>query len=151
MWGHSRGGFMIYRALTLVKWIKAAVIIAGPTDQVAAPKFRKGWREEQISLYGKARSEQIKRSPLYWPEKLYKKTPLLIMHGSGDWRVNVQDSIKMAGKLQEHKVPFRLYIYEGADHSLTEFKKESQNEAYKWFERFLKNNEPLPNLKLHGD
>ncbi len=42
MIGFSRGGFMIYRALTLVKWIKAAIIVAGPTDQVAGPKFRKG-------------------------------------------------------------------------------------------------------------
>jgi dipeptidyl aminopeptidase/acylaminoacyl peptidase len=151
MIGFSRGGMMTYRALSLVKWIKAAVIVAGPTDEVSAPKFRKDWREHQISMYGKAKSEQIKRSALYWPEKIYKKTPILIMHGTADWRVNVQDSIKMAGKLVEQKVPFRFVAYEGADHMLTEFKKNSGDQISNWFERFLKNNEPIPNLKLHGN
>ena len=150
MFGWSRGGMMTYRALSLVKWIKAAVIIAGPTDEVNAPKFRKGWREHQISLYGKSKKEQIKRSAFYWPEKIYKKTPILIIHGSADWRVNVQDSIKMTAKLQEYKVPIRLVIFEGADHGLTEFKKETDEQVFNWFERFLKNKEKMPNLKLHG-
>ncbi len=150
MMGWSRGGMMTYRALSLVKWIKAAVIIAGPTDEVSAPKFRKGWREHQISLYGKSRKEQIKRSAFYWPEKIYKKTPILITHGSSDWRVNVQDSIRMAGKLQEYKVPIRLVIFEGADHGLTEFRKEADEQIFNWLGRFLKNKEKLPNLKLNG-
>lgn len=150
MIGGSRGGMMTYRALTLVTWIKAAVIIAGPTDEVNAPNFRNGWREHQISLYGKSKKEQIKRSALYWPGKIYKKTPLLIMHGTGDWRVQAHDSIRMAEKLYEQKVPFRFIVYEGADHGLTEFKDESDQQIFSWFERFLKNDEPSPNLKLHG-
>lgn len=150
MIGFSRGGMMTYRALSLVKWIKSAVIIAGPTDEISAPKFRKGWREHQISLYEKSKKEQIKRSAIHWPEKIYEKTPILIMHGTSDWRVNVQDSIIMAGKLQEQKVPYRLVIYEGADHVLTEFKKEADKQVYEWFNRFLKNKEKLPNLNLHG-
>ncbi len=150
MLGFSRGGMMTYRALAEVKWIKAAVLGAACADEVSAPSRRKGWRETQISLYGKSRKEQIKRSALFWPEKIYKKTPLLILHGTGDWRVSALDSIKMAEKLYEQKVPFRLHIYEGADHGLTEFRNEVDQEIFNWFERFLKNKEPLPNLKLHG-
>ena len=150
MFGWSRGAAMTYMCLAKVKWIKAAVAGAGPADEVSAPKFRKGWREHQISLYGKSRQEQIKRSALYWPERINKKTPLLIMHDTGDWRVSAIDSIRMAEKLYEQKVPFRLHIYEGADHSLTEFRHEADQEIFNWFERFLKNKEPLPNLKLHG-
>ncbi|OGZ66393.1 MAG: hypothetical protein A3C50_02685 [Candidatus Staskawiczbacteria bacterium RIFCSPHIGHO2_02_FULL_43_16] len=150
MMGGSRGGLMTYRALSLVKWINVAVVYAAPADEVNSPKFRKGWRDHQISLYGKQKKEQIKRSALYWPEKIYKKTPLLIMHGSADWRVNAKDSIRLAEKLYQHKVPFRFIVYEGADHGLTEFKEESDKQVYSWFERFLKNKERLPNLKLHG-
>ena len=72
------------------------------------------------------------------------------MHGSADWRVNAKDSIRLAEKLYQHKVPFRFIVYEGADHGLTEFKEESDKQVYSWFERFLKNKERLPNLKLHG-
>ena len=150
MIGGSRGGMMTYRALSLVAWIKVAVITAGAADEVTAPKFRKGWRKHQISLYGKSKKEQIKRSALYWPEKIYKKTPLLIMHGTGDWRVQAHDSIRMAEKLYWQKVPFRLVIFEGADHGLMEFRGEANELMFSWLERFLKNKEPLPNLKLHG-
>lgn len=148
MFGFSRGGMMTYRALSLVAWIRAAVISAGPTDQITAAKTRKGWREHQISLYGRSKQEQIKRSPLYWPEKLHKKTPILIMHGTADGNVQVQDSIKMAEKLTEKKIPYRLFIYEGAGHGLLQVKKESNDQMLSWFERFLKNKEPLPNLKI---
>lgn len=150
MYGWSRGAAMTYMCLARVKWIQAAVAGAGPTDEVAAPIFRKGWREHQISLYGKSRAEQIKRSALYWSEKFYKKAPLLIMHGTADWRVNPMDSLRLAQKLQEHKIPYRLVMFEGADHGITEYSDEVDAMIYAWFERFVKNKEKLPNLKPHG-
>ena len=151
MWGWSRGGLMTYRALSLVKWIKAAVIGAAPTDEVSAPKFRKGWREHQISLYGKSKTEQIKRSAQYWPEKIYKKAPILLLHGSADWRVPVSNAIRMSEKLYEQKVPFRLVVYEGGDHGISEFRKEVNQLTFEWFDRFLKKKEKLPNIKPHGE
>jgi len=72
------------------------------------------------------------------------------MHGTGDWRVQDHDSIRMAEKLYQQKVPFRICIYEGADHGLMEFRGEANEQMFSWLERFLKNKEPLPNLKLHG-
>lgn len=150
MYGWSRGAMMTYLCLAKVRWIKAAAVGAGPTDEVHAPKFRKGWREHQIEMYGGSHAEQIKRSALYWPEKFSKKSPVLIMHGTADWRVNPLDSIKLATKLYEQKVPCRLVMFEGGDHSISEYKKETKELAYEWFERFVKNRERLPNLNPHG-
>jgi dipeptidyl aminopeptidase/acylaminoacyl peptidase len=95
--------------------------------------------------------EKRKRSVLYWAEKLPKNIPLLIMHGTSDWRVNPLDSIRLAEKLQTNKVPYRLIMYEGADHGITEFRKEASDEMFRWFDRYVKNKAPLPNLKLHGE
>jgi hypothetical protein len=41
-------------------------------------------------------------------------------------------------------------MYEGADHQLTEYRKEYLNNTLQWFDRFVKNNETLPDMKLHG-
>jgi dipeptidyl aminopeptidase/acylaminoacyl peptidase len=93
----------------------------------------------------------MKRSAIYWPERINKKSPILLMHGSADWRVQAHDSIRMAEKLYEQKVPFRLVIFEGATHGLMEVRKEADALTYEWFNRFLKNKEKLPNLKQRGD
>jgi dipeptidyl aminopeptidase/acylaminoacyl peptidase len=150
MYGWSRGGLMTYLALSKVKWIKAAVVGAAPTDQINADKFRPGWSEHQKKMYGGSRKENLKRSPLYWPERLYKKTPILIMHGTADWRVNPLDSIRLATRLYEVKIPFRLVIFEGGDHGLTEFREESNSMTNQWFRKFLSKERIQPKLKPHG-
>jgi dipeptidyl aminopeptidase/acylaminoacyl peptidase len=150
MYGHSRGGLMTYLSLSKVKWIKAAVVIAGTCDEVSAPQFRKGWREHQIKMYGGSKEEQIKRSAVYWADKFSRKAPLLIMHGTADWRVEPAASMRLAEKLLEYKKPFRLVMLEGADHSLTEYPMEHREMPLDWFDRYLKNKEKLPILKPHG-
>jgi dipeptidyl aminopeptidase/acylaminoacyl peptidase len=74
------------------------------------------------------------------------------LDGTGDWRVNSADSIRLAEKLYQYKVPFRLVIFEGANHGITEFPQESNKMIFNWFDRFLKKGERLPNLNLkpHG-
>lgn len=150
MYGVSRGGLMVYLSLARVKWLKTAVAISAPTDQVSAVKFRKGWKEHQVKMYGGSLKENKKRSPIYWAEKFNKKTPLLIMHGSADWRVSPLDSIRLAEKLYEKKVPYRLIIFEGADHTISEYLKIRDEYTFEWLDRFLKRNEKLPQLAPHG-
>lgn len=151
MYGHSRGGMMTYMCLARVKWLKAAVAIASPTDEVNSSKFRKGWEEHQIKMYGGSEEEKKKRSAIYLANKFSRKTPILIMHGTADWRVNPLDSIKIAKKLYENKIPYKLIMYEGADHGLTEVNNKFKGEVFDWFDRFLKKSEKLPSVKPHGE
>ena len=149
MYGASRGGLMTYLSLSKVKWLRAAVASCAPSNEVEASRFRKGWEEHQKKMFGGSMKEKIKRSAVYWADKFCKKTPLLIMHGTADWRVNPLDSIKLAEKLYQNKIPFKLIIFEGADHIFTECKTEEIKQTLDWFDRFLKNDEKLPNLKPH--
>ena len=151
MYGISRGGLMAYLSLARVKWLKAVVVIGAPADQISAVKFRKEWREHQIKMYGGSLKENKKRSPIYWTEKFSKKTPLLIMHGGADWRVSPTDSIRLAQKLYEKKIPYRLIMFEGADHAISEYLETRNKYTFEWLDRFLKQNEPLPILKPHGE
>lgn len=151
MKGHSRGGLMIYMMLRQVSWVKAAMIAATPTDQIRQGKERPGWRAHQIKRWGRSRAESIKRSPLRWAEELPKKTPLLIMQGASDCRVDPRDSIEMGHALYMHKIPYRFILFEGADHGITEYRSEYVRQTIEWFDRFLKEKEPLPNMEMHGN
>lgn len=143
---------MTYRALAEVTWIKAAVTRAGLANKFRSYELRPGLKEWHDDMYDLTDEEELKkRSAVFWPEKFCKTTPLLMLHGTADNRVSVLDSLELATKLYEYKVPFRLVTFEGADHYMTEFSKQQSQMIEKWFERYLKNNEPLPNLELHGE
>ncbi len=155
MVGASRGGMMTYLALKKLKNIKAAVVIAGSADLVrqrqTRPAMEKNVFRKYIRERGPAYLRALKqRSAVYWPAKLAPKTPLLLQHGTADWRVEPDDSIRMAQALIKLRRPVRLSLYEGADHSLDEVLDESRDELLEWLDRFVKRGEKLPNSKPHG-
>ncbi len=150
MHGMSRGGMMTYLSLARVNWLKAVVTVGGVTNLIRQEKLRPEMKEHFKKMFGGSLSEKKKRSALFWADQFYKKTPLLIMHGSSDWRVSPLDSIELVQKLLALYIPHRLVLFEGADHSLSERANESLKLTLYWFDRFLKNNEPLPDMKLHG-
>lgn len=150
MVGVSRGGTMTYLSMARVTWIKAAVSCAGVADFTAIDAFRPGFNKHLKETFGGSKKEKIARSALYWSDALHKKTPLLLLHGTADWRVNPLDSLRLSQQLLEHKHPHRLILYEGADHALTEFDDEAFRQTVSWLDRFVKHKEKLPNLKKHG-
>lgn len=107
-------------------------------------------KEHFKKMFGGGLEEKKKRSAIFWTNLFYKKTPILIMHGGADWRVSSFDSIELSQKLLELYIPHRLVIFEGASHGLSEHAEESTKMTLSWFARFLKNNESLPDTKLHG-
>ncbi len=154
MYGWSRGGMMTYLALTRATNIAAAVIGAGPTDQVRWPERRPDMESVFVELipgYATNTEPALRaRSAIYWPEKLHKQTPILLLHGSADWRVHPTDSLRMATALLEHKHPFRLVTFEGGDHGLTEYRDEVNRLVKDWLDRYVRDRKPWPTLEPHG-
>ena len=155
MYGWSRGGMMTYLALTKMDNIKAAAVGGAVSDNFATIEDRPDMETyvlaELIPNYEiNKEAELIKRSAIKWVDQFPKDVPLLIMHGNSDWRVKPEQSIKLALELEKHRVPYRLIIYEGGDHGISEHKKEKNDEVIKWFDKYLKNNAPLPNMEYHG-
>ena len=150
MYGASRGGMMTYLALKQVRWIRSAVTVGGLADLFREEKLRPEMKVHNKEMFGGSIAQKKLRSALHWPDKFSKKTPLLMMHGGADWRVSPLDSIQLAEKLLAVSVPCRFVLFEGADHSLSEYVHESFAMTLSWFERFVKNGEKLPDSKLHG-
>jgi dipeptidyl aminopeptidase/acylaminoacyl peptidase len=146
---------MTYLALARTDRFRAAVIVAGVADSRTVVQRRPDMETyvyaELIPDYAEVKEEALlARSPLAWPEKLSAATPLLLLHGTGDWRVYPGDSIDMARALYELRHPVRLVLYEGADHSLSEFRDEAYDQIRSWLDRYVRDGEPLPDLEPHG-
>lgn len=154
MYGWSRGGMMTYLTLPHTNEIKAAVVGGAPADKtiIDRPNMETNVYAELIPNYWDNKNEELKkRSAIFFADKLPKDVPLLILHGNADWRVKSIHSLKLAIELDKHRIPYRLKIFEGGDHGLREFSDERDQDVLNWFNRYLKNNEAIPNMELHGN
>ncbi len=154
IFGWSRGGMMSYLVLKKTKRVKAAVIGGGLSDLFMMKKLRPEMEDvyrEHIPNYDKNKEKALwERSAIKWADKINKKTPILILHGTADWRVAPQMALDISNRFIKYKQPFRLIMFEGGDHGLTEFDSEVFSYTKNWFDNFLKKNKPLPNLIPHG-
>jgi len=155
MYGWSRGGMMTYIALTKTEDIKAAVVGGAVSDNFKSikdrPKMESGVYSELIPNYAENKAVELeKRSAIKWVDKFPKNVPILMLHGNSDWRVKPEQSLHLALKFEENRIPYRLIMFEGGDHGISEHKKEVNKQVIEWFNKYLKNNEPLPNMEYHG-
>jgi len=156
LYGWSRGGMMTYLTLMKSNQFKAAAVGGAVTNLKEMDDKRGGEMgvyvySELMPGYKKDKDSVMAiRSAIFHADKLPKKTPMLLLHGTSDWRVIPEQSIKMSLELQKYKVPYRLVMFEGGDHGLSEFRKEVNDQVKAWFDKYLKNNQSLPDLEPHG-
>jgi len=155
MYGWSRGGMMTYLALARTDRVRAAVIGAGLADLLDTLQRRPAMEHEVYAqLVPQWPTERLRalaaRSALYWPAKLHKRTPILLLHGSADWRVHPSQTFRMAAALYAVQHPFRFVFFEGGDHGLTEYREEVDRLAQDWFDRYVRDQQRWPSLAPHG-
>ncbi len=155
MWGGSRGGLMTYLALTKTDRILGAVVSSGASDSynsvLRRPELETNVFAELVPGWENDREAALTaRSPVRWAEKLHPSTPLLLLHGTADWRVDPIQALGMANALFALKHPFRLVLFEGADHSLSEFRPEADRVTREFLDRYVRDRSPLPDMEPHG-
>jgi dipeptidyl aminopeptidase/acylaminoacyl peptidase len=155
MYGWSRGGMMTYIALTKTDRITAAITGGGMADSSISIKLRPEMENvyaELVPDYRKNKDAALKaRSAVQWPERIYKKTPILLLHGGADWRVHPTQAFAMVSALYQSKHPFRFVFFEGGDHGLTEHREEVNRLARDWLDRYVRDKKPWPSLDPHGN
>lgn len=155
MFGWSRGGMMTYIALTKTDKIKAAAVGGAVSDLsemiVDRSEMETGVIAELVPNYEANKEEELtKRSAVKWADRFHKDVPILLMHGTSDWRVKPEQSLNMAMEFEKYRVPYRLVMYEGGDHGISEHRDEVNEQVLSWFDRYLKRCEELPDMEYHG-
>ncbi len=150
--GGSRGGMMAFMMLTRTNRFRAAITFGAPTMINAIPHsayIRKTMVKHLTSTYVE-QLEAEKRSVVVWADKLSKTTPLLILHGTGDRRVPAEHSITLAAELQRLHHPYKLILYDNADHVLAGRRAESNADIRWWLDHYVQDKSHLPRTGLHG-
>lgn len=150
--GGSRGGMMALQMLTRTNVFKAAITFGAPTlfthladDSYILVTARKFFPETR-----NLPAELEKRSAALWADKFCKTTPLLVLHGSGDRRVDADHAYHLGLALQKTLHPYKLIVYDNADHVLAGRRDESNRDMRDWVDLYVKNRAPLPKIGPHG-
>ncbi|MBN1821634.1 MAG: S9 family peptidase, partial [Prolixibacteraceae bacterium] len=113
IWGWSYGGFMVALSMCKGDVFKAGISVAPVTswrfyDSVYTERYM---RTPQVNEDG-----YDDNSPLNLAENL--KGNLLLIHGSADDNVHVQNSMEFSEKLVQAGIPFDMAIYSNRDHGI---------------------------------
>lgn len=137
MIGHSRGGMMTYLAIKAGARLNAAVAIAAPSDLFASgqerPEIEERVHRALIPGEGDARKEAYRaRSALYWPQRL--TTPLLLLHGDMDDRVDAGHTLRLGAALAHAGMPHETVIYPNGNHALVRHWPQAMERMQGWMD-----------------
>ncbi|MDV6314913.1 alpha/beta hydrolase family protein [Idiomarina sp. HP20-50] len=116
MVGMSRGGMSAFLSLKELDNIKSLTVIGSPSDLFKSLEERPEMEEVlayRVPNFTSNRDSEItKRSVIYWVKDLPRSVPILILHGSKDKRVSVEQAKALANKLSTINHPHKLVIYD---------------------------------------
>ena len=152
--GGSRGGMMTYLALAKTDRFSAAVVRCGVSDLTdwgsERPEMMEVFNDLILEFDPNDPMCLESRSAVHWADRLDKTAPILVCQGTADWRVSPRSATQFAEALLEAQHPFRLVMFEGGDHSLSEHIDEFYTLTQQWFDRYVRDQEALPNMEPHG-
>ncbi|MDP5029644.1 S9 family peptidase [Paraglaciecola sp.] len=140
--GWSRGVMQSYLAAKKLKNVKTIVAIAGNADAEKALAIRPEMErvyQARIPDFQSDRANQLaQRSVIKWVDRLPADMPILLVHGSEDERVNVEQSLMLAAVLSEQAYPHKLVIFAGGNHGLDKNRSELIELTINWLDNYLK-------------
>jgi dipeptidyl aminopeptidase/acylaminoacyl peptidase len=141
MLGWSRGAMMTLLAVKQGMKVNAVAIGGSLLDLVAEGERRPAlaanvWSELMPGFATRRHALLQERSPLYWPELI--DVPVLIMHGTGDWRASAAETLTFAQKLQTAGKTYELVMYANDDHGLSVNRADSNRRILEWFNKHIK-------------
>ncbi len=114
IWGWSGGGYLTLLAMTKgADYFKTGIAVAPVVDFRLYDDI---WTERYMGLPQTNRAGYDSTSVLSYVDRF--KGHLLIVHGTSDDNVHMQNTMQFVGYLQQMGKPFQMMIYPGRNHSL---------------------------------
>jgi len=158
MWGHSMGGYLTLRAMTVSPDIKAGVIWAGvvgsypdmlynwrrssssPPPTSPGGSSARRWRAEWLATFGTP-----EENPEFWASVSANtyladlSGPLQLHHGTADEDVPVEFSETLYQQAQAAGAPVELHLYPGDNHNISNSFNAAMARTVEFFDLYLKN------------
>lgn len=143
LYGWSRGGMMTYLTLTKSCEFKAAVVGGGLSDLWKWMETRNETIEtvyaKNIPNYAVNTKEALNaRSAIRQVDNMCKTTPILMLHGTQDWRVVPEMALDLSYQFLKKKIPHQLILFKDGDHGLSEHRVELNYHTKQWLDKYLK-------------
>lgn len=141
LWGGSRGGMMLYLALRDGAKVNAAAALYALADlrheAERRPDVARNVWAELIPSFARHRDTALReRSALSFIDRV-ETPPILILQGSADWRVDPDESLQIAGKLQARRRPYALHMFDNDVHGLPWNWRERDRLVIDWFRKHM--------------
>jgi dipeptidyl-peptidase-4 len=134
IWGWSYGGYMTLLCLTKGAGIFSMGIAVAPVTN---------WR-----FYDTIYTERFMQKPQDNPQGYDDNSPinhagklrgkLLLVHGTADDNVHLQNSVEMAEKLVQENIQFQMFLYPNKNHSI--YGGNTRNHLYEMMTEFIREN-----------
>lgn len=139
--GWSRGAMSTLVALKRGLNANAVAVGGGLFDLTAEARRRPAvvknvWSELMPGFATRRDELLLERSAVHWPEQI--SAPVLILHGTGDWRASPADALVLAQKLQSAGKPYELIVYANDDHSLNANAVDRNRRIIEWFRKHMR-------------
>ena len=138
--GWSRGAMQSYLASKHMPDVRTIIAIAGNSDVRRAlewrPAMKKVYKARVPNFENNKVEELSKRSVVDWVDKL-PSSPILLIHGTNDKRVNFEQSTSFSEVLTRQNHPHKLVIYEGDNHGLVRNREKLVSEVNKWLLQYM--------------
>ena len=142
LYGGSRGGMMAYLALRQGAEVNAVVALNAladlPAEARRRPELAEGPWGALIPDFATRRDEVMRaRSAVYFIDQV-ATPPILLLHGTADWRADPDNSYAIARKLQARGRPYALHVLENDVHGLSWNWRERDRLVIDWFRRHMR-------------
>jgi dipeptidyl aminopeptidase/acylaminoacyl peptidase len=140
MLGISRGGMMTYLSIKRQAQIRAAAVLSGVADLQQNVRVRPEMRQEfaeTIPAFAQHEAESLQdRSAVRWADKI--DVPVLLMHGTADWRVYAVEALHLAQELQRANKTYQLMMFANDSHGLPAHRSDVDRATIAWFKSFAR-------------